>query len=101
MEFRRVLCRSGCYGSSSYFLQAEDGMRDIGVTGVQSWALPIFSSAARRKASQTAWPSGVPRGTHENATTRPLYQRPIAQGIARSEERRVGKECRSRWSPYH
>ena len=21
--------------------------------------------------------------------------------IARSEERRVGKECRSRWSPYH
>jgi len=25
----------------------------------------------------------------------------IAQAIARSEERRVGKECRSRWSPYH
>ena len=23
------------------------------------------------------------------------------QGAARSEERRVGKECRSRWSPYH
>ena len=23
------------------------------------------------------------------------------QGFARSEERRVGKECRSRWSPYH
>ena len=23
------------------------------------------------------------------------------QSIARSEERRVGKECRSRWSPYH
>ena len=22
-------------------------------------------------------------------------------GSARSEERRVGKECRSRWSPYH
>ena len=22
-------------------------------------------------------------------------------GIERSEERRVGKECRSRWSPYH
>ena len=22
-------------------------------------------------------------------------------GMARSEERRVGKECRSRWSPYH
>ena len=25
----------------------------------------------------------------------------IASDIARSEERRVGKECRSRWSPYH
>ena len=23
------------------------------------------------------------------------------QKVARSEERRVGKECRSRWSPYH
>src|SRR3712207_9452625 len=31
------------------------------------------------------------------------YPHPIkGQGIyARSEERRVGKECRSRWSPYH
>src|SRR5258707_15647633 len=26
---------------------------------------------------------------------------PPANGKARSEERRVGKECRSRWSPYH
>src|SRR6266498_1770080 len=28
---------------------------------------------------------------------------PVAEvyGAARSEERRVGKECRSRWSPYH
>ena len=25
----------------------------------------------------------------------------IATGLIRSEERRVGKECRSRWSPYH
>ena len=24
-----------------------------------------------------------------------------AEAVARSEERRVGKECRSRWSPYH
>ena len=23
------------------------------------------------------------------------------EGFSRSEERRVGKECRSRWSPYH
>src|SRR2546430_15821073 len=28
-------------------------------------------------------------------------QRPALYRMARSEERRVGKECRSRWSPYH
>src|SRR3712207_1846580 len=27
--------------------------------------------------------------------------RPPPHGLMRSEERRVGKECRSRWSPYH
>ena len=29
-----------------------------------------------------------------------LYYKALAEGL-RSEERRVGKECRSRWSPYH
>src|SRR3712207_6343784 len=36
---------------------------------------------------------GVPSGAFDAAT--------IAYGARRSEERRVGKECRSRWSPYH
>src|SRR2546422_217732 len=34
----------------------------------------------------------------------PLVEAPALArrlGVARSEERRVGKECRSRWSPYH
>ena len=32
-----------------------------------------------------------------------LYQRQLwfSTTVCRSEERRVGKECRSRWSPYH
>ena len=30
-----------------------------------------------------------------------LYPRLTLQDHLRSEERRVGKECRSRWSPYH
>jgi len=30
-----------------------------------------------------------------------LSQGKEVQGDVRSEERRVGKECRSRWSPYH
>src|SRR5256885_6372069 len=29
------------------------------------------------------------------------YAMPYVEGETRSEERRVGKECRSRWSPYH
>src|SRR6266540_6324269 len=28
-------------------------------------------------------------------------RREVALNVKRSEERRVGKECRSRWSPYH
>ena len=30
-----------------------------------------------------------------------VYAHACALGCERSEERRVGKECRSRWSPYH
>ena len=30
-----------------------------------------------------------------------LYRRGVRRFYVRSEERRVGKECRSRWSPYH
>src|SRR5256885_10471409 len=37
---------------------------------------------------------------HINSGVVPLQER-VAMGAGRSEERRVGKECRSRWSPYH
>ena len=30
-----------------------------------------------------------------------LNELPAGANVPRSEERRVGKECRSRWSPYH
>ena len=30
-----------------------------------------------------------------------VYREILTQHETRSEERRVGKECRSRWSPYH
>src|SRR5215510_15971046 len=73
-----------------FFFQAEDGIRDGHVTGVQTCALPICprdSSASRRgEARPIAAGSGQVRKRE-------------ARG--RSEERRVGKECRSRWSPYH
>src|SRR6266511_1160217 len=70
-----------------FFFQAEDGIRVFRVTGVQTCALPIFRRCSHRLA-----------GFHRCATGgRP---RSDAQRGERSEERRVGKECRSRWSPY-
>ena len=36
---------------------------------------------------------------HEMSTVKKVIG--IVSGKGRSEERRVGKECRSRWSPYH
>src|SRR6476646_10881394 len=78
-----------CYLSDFFFFQAEDGIRDHCVTGVKTCALPIFDTAS--KGSSPAVSSQRP--THPDATG--------VSGDARSEERRVGKECRSRWSPYH
>src|SRR5256885_7204947 len=36
---------------------------------------------------------------HDMAAARAIFDSVLSNG--RSEERRVGKECRSRWSPYH
>src|SRR5262249_59773398 len=75
-----------------FFFQAEDGIRDWSVTGVQTCALPI----SRR------WrPFGVPpRWPDWERHERPRRDLP-RHGLSRSEERRVGKECRSRGWPYH
>src|SRR5205085_3822346 len=77
-----------------FFFQAEDGIRDLTVTGVQTCALPISS------ASVTVT---IRCGTSGFSTfgTKSGVQPWILCGAKRSEERRVGKECRSRWSPYH
>src|SRR5207249_6630469 len=77
-----------------FFFQAEDGIRDRNVTGVQTCALPICrarSSSARlrygtRRRLVCTWTSGMrARRTRMRSTGE------------RSEERRVGKECRCRW----
>src|SRR5215813_8724334 len=73
-----------------FFLQAEDGIRDADVTGVQTCALPISDRESRGADREVLRADGVP------VRRRQLQARPL-----RSEERRVGKECRSRWSPYH
>src|SRR5687768_18621857 len=66
------------------FFQAEDGIRDVAVTGVQTCALPI-SPEARRSARRLQRLRLVPRG---DGALRESHRRPSA----RSEERRVGKE---------
>src|SRR5256884_1634717 len=73
-----------------FFFQAEDGIRDVAVTGVQTCALPISHHRTRKRAD-------FPEVLH----TRELGKSAYEAKQMRSEERRVGKECRSRWSPYH
>src|SRR5690606_40931015 len=95
---------------SSFFFQAEDGIRDFHVTGVQTCALPIY--LLWNASSEPTIGAVDPNGLFEHASirTRPLGgrlqpgrgdQRPFprfAGQVVRSEERRVGKEGRSRWA---
>src|SRR5258707_1852038 len=93
-----------------FFFQAEDGIRDIGVTGVQTCALPISRTSTRSGSifgrivargfdCILIRPDGILPSTQDRVDVRGHVLR-VRSG-RRSEERRVGKECRSRWSPYH
>src|SRR5256886_12121956 len=97
-----------------FFFQAEDGIRDLTVTGVQTCALPISVPAGAGAAPQARGPRGPwcqPRAAGGDVAARrgrqPAARRRADRAdtadavVHRSEERRVGKECRSRWSPYH
>src|SRR2546425_8854630 len=83
-----------------FFFQAEDGIRDKLVTGVQTCALPIYRRRPRhaRGGGPRARFAAAPRG---RGRPRAGARAPARAGGGRSEERRVGKESRSRWSPYH
>src|SRR5690348_17539600 len=104
------LCYVGFFLCFFFFFQAEDGIRDGRVTGVQTCALPIFVplgylverfeggkniQAGDEGASdlRVLKISAVTSGHYVESESKPVP--------ARSEERRVGKECRSRWWPYH
>src|SRR5207248_8144592 len=100
-----------------FFFQAEDGIRDRTVTGVQTCALPIYlrppppgnqrGNGASGRSRLLVKPQRPPQYaatsiTKENA----MAQEPLANKgnylhiyDFRSEERRVGKECRYRWAP--
>src|SRR5688572_33062985 len=86
-----------------FFFQAEDGIRDLTVTGVQTCALPILRFGGRGRAIFA--PLGAARLSRHAKIARPRPPKrtthPEAKGTQpsqrRSEERRVGKECKAAW----
>src|SRR5437762_9812767 len=91
-----------------FFFQAEDGIRDTSVTGVQTCALPIWmycsgSPRSRRctsasNASSETSASPCAKTQLSGLQSRSLRIRSTSRRriLPRSEERRVGKECKSR-----
>src|SRR2546429_3335284 len=91
-----------------FFFQAEDGIRDVAVTGVQTCALPISAVSRPLHVPLQSGDDGVLQDMSRRYTAASFLRRVEGLGdfnltsdVIRSEERRVGKECRSRWSPYH
>src|SRR2546429_7313822 len=94
-----------------FFFQAEDGIRDVAVTGVQTCALPICyplgvawaieASGKKLKGANFLIRGDIPLGAGLSSSAAIEVATGFALLEQRSEERRVGKECRSRWSPYH
>src|SRR5207244_10394771 len=76
-----------------FFFQAEDGIRDDLVTGVQTCALPIFFQHRHGGSIEEIAHVAGPRHGLDHGCL-------IVDEADRSEERRVGKECRSRWWAY-
>src|SRR5205823_11958160 len=98
-----------------FFFQAEDGIRDKLVTGVQTCALPIFFGVLTQLAAAGLillmlgaiqkkifiWRTGFWGESGTNGWsyhTMLVVMSLVIVTTGRSEERRVGKECRSRWS---
>src|SRR2546426_10813572 len=73
------------------------GSSDVGE--IPGWGIGGVSGLAPGARHQRVWNAGITsRANQRSCSLNSLGGRPSAQ---RSEERRVGKECRSRWSPYH
>src|SRR5690349_24034993 len=98
-----------------FFFQAEDGIRDLYVTGVQVCSSDLLGTLVAQDRATTAsllahiaevdarklyLPAGYP-SMHAYCVDELMLSEDAAFIRIRSEERRVGKECRSRWSAYH
>src|SRR5690554_7402321 len=111
MVFWSFLSRLDYFFFFFFFFQAEDGIRDADVTGVQTCALPICKLIAELE--NVSYSYGDKTVLRDVSIVVQRQDRIALIGkngagkttllklILRSEERRVGKECRSRWSPYH
>src|SRR5207249_5861915 len=90
-----------------FFFQAEDGIRDRNVTGVQTCALPIYERrggrlvgrARLRPGRKGGLGGGLARRRGAQPGQRLIQGGDVGAALLRSEERRVGKECRSRGAP--
>src|SRR5207302_7454971 len=98
-------CMAICAGGyfrwiiSFFFFQAEDGIRDFHVTGVQTCALPILRGG-RDASDEILSVLDVEVAGRIVLSGRDLpAKQPLVESFHRSEERRVGKECRARWWP--
>src|SRR5262249_57905096 len=98
------------FGSSIFvffFFQEEDGIRYWSVTGVQTCALPISDLAdlpaeTKRELEFVLVDSidevfAAAFNGKEAGPSKPIPVQQPAAAAQRSEERRVGKECRARW----
>src|SRR5438034_5569799 len=85
-----------------FFFQAEDGIRDHCVTGVQTCALPIWGPLGITEEAGLA-SERVIISCEQVVDASVTLSDPnrILFPETRSEERRVGKECRYRVSTYH
>src|SRR5262249_57872449 len=91
---------------SLFFFQAEDGIRDWSVTGVQTCALPIWVHWEERAADRISPHRASRRPCPCRPTDKLSRRRALSSSCpltwptlrrTRSEERRVGKEWRGRW----
>ncbi len=72
------------------------------MTGVQTCALPICDVVQSVDIEPKQHFTQPPARFSEATLIRALEENGVGRpSTYRSEERRVGKECRSRWSPYH
>ena len=111
--FKKIILTLGLFLFSTNLFAAQtqiaqvNGMMCIKCQKMVTEALQAASPNATVKVS---WPEGVAVSSfkdksnlsdddYKNAILGTGFE--VIKVVSRSEERRVGKECRSRWSPYH